>query len=469
MNKEIINCMADVVRTMADDDIIDFISEYGDELNIGLISSLITSVNDNEVLSNYVKNVSDNIGTVLCRWYDRNYIDDNGYYYFNSYDIISDKDDFLAEEEKIAKIRVVNELVSDLMNAIGKISTDYEKVKLLNLLFKKIKPAMVSYVSQEFFDNGCRKSFEVGLLGVLRGLHDLDILELLKENDKLLNDREVSLLFNAIESGVLKCSLVDNYEFINDSVTDDYVNEQDDLKDIILNDIKQINNIYSSYGGISHSEELISYVSVLLTDIVEVCYNIEDDDFLEKIFVEIFEVCGALFLSIVVAISDDDIKLRLFDEYDIAGVEGYVEVLSSIRDNNKFRELYDNLDDGFVYGFEGFNDVDRLKLICSRGDKGLAYKMLRDKYNRFRMDSLEENKVIDIELINQVCNLISIFDDKEQVEIYDWFSEIALPEERTMLILPLKNNGIKREFLNDMKRLEIEETSKYVMSKKLYN
>ena len=484
-----IGYMVNIVSTMEDKDIIDFIEEYDGELTVKATSSLIANINDNAILINYVKNVSNNIDTVLSKWNDLpdNYVGIGGKSYLSVNDdnlmdqldsVIADFDEsdvadlfddynnYSLYKETYENVTVANELISNLMTVIGKIKTDYEKCNLLNLWFKKIEPNIISYLGQKNFDIGCKEFYLENLYQLLGEVHDIGVLSLLTNNNEYLSEDEVKLLFDSLESDLLKYSLVDDYDFVDNSMIDSQELSQDDLENKVLDMLEQIDFDWRVNDSSSSNETLNSYILKILDDITKICCDIEEDDIIEEIFEEVYEKYGILCMPFVAAIHDDDKKISLFDKYNIAKYEGYVDVLASIQDDAKFKELYDKMDDGFVYDFDGFKDDDRLELILARGDKLLAYKMLFAKYDEFKARTMADDNH---ELINQVCNLISVLDENEQVEIYNWFAEIALQEEKEILIIPVKNIELKRQFLKEMQEHEKEEVSSYVKSKKLYN
>lgn len=138
MNIKRIGYMVNIVSTMEDKDIIDFIEEYDDELTVKETSSLIANINDNAILINYVKNVSNNIDTVLSKWNDLpdNYVGIGGKSYFSVNDdslmdqldrVIADFDEsdvadlfddynnYSLYKETYENVTVANELISNLI------------------------------------------------------------------------------------------------------------------------------------------------------------------------------------------------------------------------------------------------------------------------------------------------------------------------------------------------------------------
>lgn len=518
MDREKIIYMANIVSKMEDKDIIDFIKEYDDELSIKDTSSLITNINDNEILINYVKKVNDNIDTVFSKWNDLpdNYVGIGGKRYLSANDdnlmeqldkvianldesdiedLFSDYSNYAAlYKETYKNVTTANELISHLMAVISKIEKDYEKCNMLELWFKEIEPSIISYLGQEIFDKGCKENYFEWLKQVLNNIHVVDISLLLKDNDEYLSNDEIEVLNKSLESDLLKYSLVDDYDFIDSSMIVSEEVSQDDIECEVLEMLDQINILWESKGSTSTDENLNNYISKVLDDIAEKCFNIEDDDFLEEIFEEIYDEYGILcmpiaaairdddrkislieknnitqfevLVNIVASIHDDDKKISLFEEYDLATYEGYAEVLASISDEAKFKELYDKMNDGFVYGFNGFEDNDRAELIVARGDKLLAYKMLKSKYDILKSINMDDERIMNLE---HVCLLMAILDEEEQIEVYNWFTEVIIPEERFILIVPIKNIEFKRQLLREMQENEKEEVSSYVKSKKLYN
>lgn len=490
MDREKIIYMANMVSKMEDKDIIDFIKEYDDELSIKDTSSLITNINDNEILINYVKKVNDNIDTVLSKWNDLpdNYVGIGGKRYLSANDdnlmeqldkvianldesdiedLFSDYSNYAAlYKETYKNVTTANELINHLMTVISKIEKDYEKCNMLELWFKEIEPSIISYLGQEIFDKGCKENYFEWLKQVLNNIHVVDISLLLQDNDEYLSNDEIEVLNKSLESDLLKYSLVDDYDFIDSSLIVSEEVSQDDIEGEVLEMLDQINTLWRLKGSTSTNENLNNYISKVLEDIAEKCFNIEDDDFLEEIFEEIYDEYGILCMPIVGSIRDDDRKISLFEEYDMAQHEGYVVVLASIRDEDKFKELYDKMNDGFVYGFDGFDDTDRMILIASRHDKLLAYKMLKSKYDILKSINMDDERIMNLE---HVCLLMAILDEEEQIEVYNWFTEVIIPEERFILIIPVKNIEFKRQLLREMEENEKEEVSSYVRSKKLYN
>ena len=476
MNKDVIDYMIDVVSTMEDEDIINFVEEYQDELSNELISYLISMIDDNEVLSNYIKYVSDNIDVILSKWNDCSTFElsydmeeDNNSFGLRYYVVDNEFDLGLYEEEsfcqKINNTSIINNLINHLMTAIGKFEDDFDKYNLLTLFFKNIKPSIISFVGEENFDNGCKNFYFEQLCGILSKMHDVDIMLLISDYKDYLDKDEMRLLIQFIDSEKLRDYIIDDYNLDDYSLFFDCtVENEDKLEEKVLEYLKYLKIVCCDYGN-SLSVKSKNCISELLNNIISICHYLDDNKFVKDIFLEVYDICGVYFPGMMLNF-DDDSKIKAFYEYDMIGAVGYVELLASISNDKKFREIYDNLSNGFLDGGERVNDDDKIKLITFRKDKQMAYEMLSNKYDEFkRIKNADER----ISLIELVSDMISIFDKEEQIEIYNWFADIGLFEERAILVCSIKDIEFKREFLQKLRAKENDELSSCVKSRKLYS